>query len=55
MRYGAKEIALKVLPIALSTTSRRIGCISSKKPNAWPNRAAFYQGCREVAKAMAKK
>ena len=52
MRFPAKHPSIKVLPVELSTTQRRIGIITLKNRTLSPLAQLFIECAREIAKPL---
>src|SRR4051812_6815783 len=54
MRFSAKHVSLKVLPVELPTTHRQIGIITLKNRMLSPLAQLFIDCARDIAKTLAK-
>jgi DNA-binding transcriptional LysR family regulator len=54
MKFHARHVSLKVLPVELPTTQRQIGVITLKNRTLSPLAQLFIECAREVAKPLAK-
>jgi DNA-binding transcriptional LysR family regulator len=54
MKFRAKHVSLRVLPVELPTTQRQIGIITLKNRTLSPLAQVFIECAREIAKPLAK-